>query len=100
MGFGKGEDKNIDKQYTKDKDTMVQRQRDRWGMYQVNIGGGGTWIKTRTSTNSTSWKLRSVAGEYWSDSDLSKFINLIKTKTCTNPNSWKLGSVAGEGTEE
>ena len=40
MGFGKGEDKNIDKQYTKDKDTMVQRQRDKWGMYQVNIGGG------------------------------------------------------------
>ena len=29
MGFGKGDDKNIDKQYTKDKDSMVQKQRDK-----------------------------------------------------------------------
>ena len=42
---------------------MVQRQRDKWGMYKVNIGGGGTWKKTKTSTNSSSWKLGSVAGE-------------------------------------
>ena len=63
MGFGKGEDKNINKQYAKDKDTMEQRQTDKWGMYQVNIGGRETSKKTRTRTNSTSWKLGSVAGE-------------------------------------
>ena len=66
MGFDKGEDNNINKQYTKDKDTngtKAKRQMSSWGMYQVNIGGRGTWIKTRTSANSSSWKLGSVAGE-------------------------------------
>ena len=66
IGFDKGEDNNIDKQYTKDKDTNgtnAKRQMSSCGMYQVNIGGRGTWIKTKTTTNSTSWKLGSVAGE-------------------------------------
>ena len=66
IGFDKGEDNNIDKQYTKDKDTNgtnAKRQMSSCGMYQVNIGGRGTWKKTKTSTNSSSWKLGSVAGE-------------------------------------